>query len=554
MRTYSMKRNILNIAAAFAILAVDAGAQNLDPTVEVSRAYEGKLIEVHKPVLEMAVPDTIHRFDLDFDYAVSESPYRGSYEFNPYTMSMKPTSSRRKHGTFYLNAGAGYTLHPVVDAVWSPALNKDNMSLDVYAVNRSYVGNYYASGGGEDWFGYDFLSKAGASYRIGWGGGTFRVGAEYNGVALKDCFKSRMYDAVDVDLSVASVASSATKFMYDLNFRYRFAEDKIRDYAQGDYLSEHLFRFDAVLGPKIGKHKILIDLGVEYDMYAGDIHAGIGEVAVVPRYAYEKGGLKIDAGLRFSLLMTNNADKSVFGSSGQLFYPDVKVSYALAPDALKVYAFAGGGNKINTYASMIAENHHFDLGYGRSLSPLLDVTLERISGAAGLEGRIGSAFSYDLRAGYADYANAPMAAVVDVDGTLLPASGYSASRKWFAVVEWNLDMERVRFDGSAVYTNTWGYDRQRFIAPSAVSGDVSFVYNWKKRIFAGVDCEWALGRRNAVYTVPGYADLGAYAEYVAARRMSFWLRAGNLLNMNIQRDMLFAEKGINFTVGIKLNL
>ena len=547
-----MKMKIFYVVA-FAALAVEAGAQNLDPTVEVSRAYEGKLMEVHKPVLDMAVPDTIHRFDLEFDYAVSESPYRGSYEFNPYTMSMKPTSSRRKPGTFYLNAGAGYTLHPVVDAVWSPDLGKDNMSVDVYAHNRSYVGNYYASDGGKDWFGYDFMSKAGASYRVGWGSGTFRLGAEYNGVALKDCFKNRMYDAVDVDLSVASVASSSTRFMYDVNLKYRFAEDKIRNYAPGDYISEHIFRFDAVLGPRFGKHNVLIDLGVEYDVYDGDVRAGVGEVAVVPRYVYEKGGLKMDVGLRFAMLMSRNADKTVFGSSGQLFYPDVKLSYALIPDALKVYALAGGGNRINTYASMIEENHHFDLGYGRSVSTPLDVTLERISGTAGLEGRIGSAFSYDLRAGYANYANAPMSAVVEIDGVMYPAVGYSASQKWFAAIEWNLDVERVRFDGSAVYTDTWGYDAGRFIVPAAVSGDVSFVYNWKKRIFAGVDCEWALERPGAVYTVPGYADLGAYAEYVAARRMSFWLRAGNLLNMNIQRDLLFAEKGINFTVGIKLN-
>lgn len=40
-------------------------AQDLDPTVEVSRVYEGKLIEVHKPAIAMAVPDTLYRFDQD---------------------------------------------------------------------------------------------------------------------------------------------------------------------------------------------------------------------------------------------------------------------------------------------------------------------------------------------------------------------------------------------------------------------------------------------------------------------------------------------------------
>ena len=60
-----MKRNILNIAAAFAILAVDAGAQNLDPTVEVSRAYEGKLIEVHKPVLVVNANKFAYKAEID---------------------------------------------------------------------------------------------------------------------------------------------------------------------------------------------------------------------------------------------------------------------------------------------------------------------------------------------------------------------------------------------------------------------------------------------------------------------------------------------------------
>ena len=72
-------RNIFTFVVAFATFAGYASAQNLDPVVEVNRAYEGKLMEVHKPVLDMAVPDSIMRFDLDFDYSVFESPYKGSY-------------------------------------------------------------------------------------------------------------------------------------------------------------------------------------------------------------------------------------------------------------------------------------------------------------------------------------------------------------------------------------------------------------------------------------------------------------------------------------------
>ena len=54
--------------SALLMSASAAYSQDLDPTVVVDRAYEGKLIEVHKPALEMSVPDTVMRFDLDFDY------------------------------------------------------------------------------------------------------------------------------------------------------------------------------------------------------------------------------------------------------------------------------------------------------------------------------------------------------------------------------------------------------------------------------------------------------------------------------------------------------
>jgi hypothetical protein len=61
---------------------------------------------------------------------------------------------------------------------------------------------------------------------------------------------------------------------------------------------------------------------------------------------------------------------------------------------------------------------------------------------------------------------------------------------------------------------------------------------------------------NSAYesVIPGYADLGVYFEYAASHILSVWARGGNLLNMTIQRNPIYAEKGINFTVGVCLNL
>ena len=69
---------------------------------------------------------------------------------------------------------------------------------------------------------------------------------------------------------------------------------------------------------------------------------------------------------------------------------------------------------------------------------------------------------------------------------------------------------------------------------------------------AGLYCRFATARSAAGFRVPGYADLGVSAEYAMNKKIAFWLRGGNLLNMEIQRDILYAEKGISFTAGICL--
>lgn len=95
------------LAAAVASWPLAASAQNLDPTVEVNRSYEGKLIEVNKPMLEMAVPDSVLRFDLEFDYEVFDNPYKGAYEFKPYTMQLQPVGQASQQQRLYMKLGAG---------------------------------------------------------------------------------------------------------------------------------------------------------------------------------------------------------------------------------------------------------------------------------------------------------------------------------------------------------------------------------------------------------------------------------------------------------------
>lgn len=570
-----MKKYIygLTVLAASALSVHVSVAQNLDPTVEVSRAYEGKLMEVHKPVMEMAVPDSVLRFDLDFDYSVFESPYRGSYEFNPYAMTMRPTLAPQKRKMFYLRAGAGYTFHPTLDLVFSPRTSKA-FSMDVYALNRSYIGEYreldtrlQPTGG--FWKGNDLMSRAGADFHFDWRRARLDFGAGYYGLHRKDTLASSGYNALDFFARVRSKSSWPERFLYDVGLKYRLAGDRMLSGDSERLLREHNIGLDMRLGPAMHScHNLYFDLGLELDAYSGGLDASIGEFSFVPHYCFRKGVVDIDLGVRLSKLIRDDE-----GTRGQLVYPDVTMKFGIVKNALSLYLRAGGGNRINTYSSLLEENHHLNMTFGR-YCPLLDATVERVSLILGFEGRISSKFGYNIRGGYANFKNAMLAAVaptftetVDTfEGVgLLPAVGYAPYQKWFVALDWNFKSERVSLDGGLEYVDAWGdafgpEAASGVFRPAALTGDVAFEYNFKRRIFAGVDCRFSTSREAYVpvfaeaRVLPAYADLGISAEYAVGSRFSVWLRGGNLLNMNIQRSPLYAERGVNFTAGICLSL
>ena len=588
-----MKRYILLAIAAVAA-TYSLGAQDLDPTVVVRREYEGKLTEVHKPQLDMQVPDSVTRFDLDFDYSVFDKPYKGAYEFNPYVLTMQPASAVQNPKQLYLKAGAGYTLYPVFDLVWATPF-RNAFRMDVYGTHRSYVGSYRAfkpelpadgpvvidrwlESGGEHGYtqvGYDLETKAGLDCSYDWKSGVADFDASYYGIAAKDEIKTRHYDALDLKVGVASKSMEDSYFKYDVDMRYRYGADVMK-YAGSDMrLDEHVFGVEAVLGQvmhkDVGTHKVLFDVGMDLAAYGHTVYSGVaGEFHIVPHYVFQYNSrLMADLGVRLAKVLRSDLSEGMFGAKEQIVYPDVTVTFDAVPQYLRIYTHVGGGNRMNTYSSILDRNHHFGLEFGRGLWPFMDFDVERVSAFLGFEGRLGK-FTYDLYGGYVNYANAILDAVVVGElfesEQYLPGMGYASYQKAIAAFDWDWKTESLHFAGNLDYLYAFGLGKvDGLFAPAAFTGDVAFEYNWSRRIYAGVDCQFSTGRKgsvvdlfrgNAVYdaVIPGYADLGVYFEYAASHVLSFWARGGNLLNMTIQRNPIYAEKGINFTIGVCLNL
>lgn len=573
-------------SAALAACAVTASAQNLDPKVEVNRDYEGKQMEVQKPFVEMAVPDSVLRFDLDFDYSVFENPYKGAYEFKPYTMELQPAGHYEAPVRFYLNAGAGYRLHPTLDMVWAPCYDGP-FKLDVYAHNRSYVGSYrkmqYADPSVTDSRVlltdrkniltdkglYDILSTAGVSGRYDWRALTGFFDVSYYGLLQRDELRRRAYNGMDASLRFRSNDTDAF-LTYDVKADYRLGFDDVKD---GDSMRENVLDVDAVLAMSLMEnHKMRFDLGVEMNSYSDCFNTGSVMLELAPHYMFRYGRWNFDLGFRVApLLKTGEVSDTLMyrNAPGQYVYPDVDIAFDAIPGAMKTYLRVGGGPRLNSYSSFLSRNHHFDMTYGRGRWGLLDNTVERVSVTAGLDGRIGSSLSYDFRVGYANYKNDFFDAVTVLQpltsgqSAYMPGIGWSDSQKVFAALDWKWENESFRFDGNLLCTPWTDLDAPGLFKPAVLTGDAAFTYNWNRRIYAGVDCMFSTGRNGSVLyyddmkqdaKVPGYADLGVYFEYMTSRKLSFWLRGGNLLDMTIQRDLLYAEEGVYFTLGICLKL
>lgn len=561
--------------------------QNLSPTIEVSREFRGKLAEASKPLMEMSVPDSVNRFDLDFDYEVFDKPYSSAYVFSPFVLAMRPEDTADRGKTFYLNAGIGYSLHPVFDLVWEPRMKKTKgkYAMSVYAKHRSFIGKYRSFDHDMDASeivrltsmhpfgeyskkGYDAYTNVGTNGRVDYSGGVFGYDIGYVGIHRD----ADLFNAVDAKFHVNSTPKNERSFVYDIRADYRYLND-IYAFDKSS-LDGHELQFDISLGGDIRHtHNVLVDFNVDYVNYshASDIYSA-GSYTVVPHYIFIHGPWHVNAGLKLSFTTSNNRSM-VYHAKNQIAYPDVSVSLAAIREAMSIYAAVTGGNNIYTYSSLLERDHRFNNTFfrmGRDYSCWIDTEIERVNVSLGIKGRIANCFSYNLRGGYALYGNTlfdGIAAKVGSEGKeeLAAMFGYTASQKAYVSLDWKLGLEMFEFSGKLDYSHFWSLgsptDMAGLFVPAALTGEVSLMYNWKKRVYAGIDCVFATARKGNVLrndgvkdaVIPGFADLGVSMEYRIDRKLSVWLRGGNLLNMDVQYNPLRAESGISGTVGVRLN-
>ena len=597
-----MRRYIILAAALTACAALSA--QNLNPTVEVTNDFQGKLMEVEKHGVQMAVPDSLLKFDWNFNYSVFDNPYKGAYEFSPYRIEMKPDATVRDNRRFYLRAGAGYNLHPEAQLVLTPNI-KGKFGFSIYDDFKGYFGPYHSIAidrtnndglvgpTGETYNGSELSNRVGTTLRYDAPGTVFtldagmdllRTGEQYFG-------GNRMLGG-SAALRARSLGQS--DFLYDVSLGWtglgnRPAQAPVSSANEVRY-TEHDAGLDARFVYHLGgSHSLRFEPSYHHVIFAEQYGKAFADIVdIAPAYVFSDGGFSFQAGVRFSdVWRGSESDPSVSYSipeyKGRKFYPDVRIYYEAVPDKLVLTAKVVGGQHFNTYGSYLRDNHHLSIRSTQYYSGLSgDTTVNTFDAGLGVSGRVRSIFQYGIEAGFARYFNAPLDAIAslyDYDETSIHTTGPESIPVTIPVIGMmNYDLLYADLNG-AVATDRLDASAHLRVQKSDLkpdmekgnfavdlplfSGIADVVYNWNRRVFAGVSAQWATAREGKDFYVafgnkfdchvPGWVDLGVTAEFRANNRFSLWAEGRNLLNQTVMRNFMVAEKGPYFTAGICLN-
>ena len=547
----------INLAIAMMALCAPLSAQNINQSVQVTNDYVTRFADFQKQGPVLGVPDSLYRFDYSFDYSVFETPYKGSYEFSPYQISVKPEARLYDGNKLFLRAGAGFTFHPQFELAWQMLQEKD-FSIGVFAEAGGYAGNFRRRGVEGAFPGRDLSGRVsvGGQYlrpavRLSYNFGYETIFAKEGG-ADPTPFNSKFHSFVAAG-RIQSQERPGNRMYFDIYGQFRHSTERGVTGALGNRLTgENDLRISLSAGPVLAdKYGILLDAFFEMDSMRGGDISGFDEIygelfggtrgatlaSLKPHLDFLLGPVHLDAGVRI--------DYSQLGSGKKFSVaPDVLARMAIESANLELYAGVSGGQTVQSHYD-VKQINHFAFMTGSSAT----VSQEDIRIRAGVQGHAGSHLQYELEAGYVFYVNMPLASLYGV----LPMDYKSV----YGQGSFSWRDERLELDGALSYNYMKLYGISDAYAPPAFKADVRGRYNWEKRIWAGAFVEAASARMSLAGDgawIPWYANLGLTCEYRIDSRWTAWGEVGNLAAMAVERVPGFIEKSPYLTVGFTFKL
>lgn len=559
---------ILLLCCTFALAAQN---QKIDPTVEVNRDYQGKMMEITKGKLNTATADSLNSFNLDFSYSFFNKPYKDMYEFSAVPSASIPEMDTIYTPWLHAKGGIGFPFTAQASILVSPRLTKGNylnMMGDFNLFNGKVPeiaimeGKAQESGRKVDNKEYSY--GVGAGYTHAWRSGELGISVGFNG-GYSTYYGYRTNDAADAadhSYTVAGIemgikSSGAGKYGQKMNYALKGKFSHTSDKGMRE-LQENIFSISAEAGPTVGRYnKFMAAVSVEAADAGNAAHYTAGLFGITPQYRFENGKLKVNLGIK---LQGHFGDREKRDRYHSYIFPAVDLSFNLLPRNLWLYGKVDGGNVLNSYTGTLAQNRHISPDHTPAGLMTGSIPLD-VEG--GFKGRFTDRFSFSVFAGYTIHKGLQQFYHDQRNGW--SNTFYSNTNRFGIGASAVVATERFQGEISALHSFWTKGKKSSFInglAPvgfPSIEGEARIRYNWEKKVYATVECTFRgetgyLCLDAAQGTVPAFADLKAGVEWVYSPVVTFWLQGCNLLDAPLQYHPFYAGRRIGFYAGIIVEL
>jgi len=553
-------------------------------TVEVSRPYDVNLDGIRKPAIPISLDDSLHRFDVHFDYSIFNRPYGDLYDFTPYESIQLSTVGANRTPFVYARLGARYVpgdrgIMPAAE-IYLQTKPKNGFCSGLYGRHNSFFGDLGASF--EDFATLHtgrMQNTVGGDITYDWATGELMFDVKYDFDRYKYSRSDFGGNPVSIHKNNSLTASfnlnSAQKednmIYYYVTLSYRntqkaftlesFYDSPLRGLSE---LGEGFLTLDGYVGATFDIHRVYVDMNIEYATYSGVHDFNIGVVEFSPIYQFQRKWLDARLGVKFG---------SRYGIAGEIvepgldlsarsnIFPDVDVRFTLLDKSLWAHAVVTGGNDLNTYSRMIDDcpivvpTCTMDFG-----SRPVDATLS-------LESVIGGRLGINLEGNFKIFRN-KMIFVPLFDGTGLTqmTASYRNVNQFSAQAEVFWRSQDLTVGGRLRYASYRDrYEKTVVTEMPAWTGYAFIRYNFRERIIAQLECNYRSSTSGMMasttqyfimpptYEVPSIVDLDLNVNFLVNKYFSVFAKVGNILNHRNEYMPLYLEPGRNFGAGISLN-
>ncbi|MEN6617953.1 MAG: hypothetical protein ABFC28_00400 [Rikenellaceae bacterium] len=594
----------LAVLCATGLLQPLYSQQKINPTLEVKRDFDARLLEIQKGKLNTTYSDTVGRFNLLFDYSIFDKPIKDLYEFSPLPSAQIERGSNLKYPVFYGNIGMDIPFNPHLDLYLQPNL-PSSLSLTVYGKHNSFWGkiplvNVDGQNTARD---KQKVSAPSAQNNLGldfgynWKNGELGVNIDYSkdffsfygynpvpeeysipigldGTLLPEKFTSgymrdtlsHVYDKFRGRFYIRSTNNRPNSFFYNIDFGYTFLGDKgnyeappvnnvlnsIKDF------DENYLNIGGVAGQNFARnHKFMVSFRYQTSNGTTTKSFNRSDMEIHPYYTFSRNRWIFELGIKFNKYTNPSVD------AFNIFFKG-NVSYELLKNRLWFYALADGKNNFQTYQNIMSVNPW--------ITPNIDIqnTEEPLIAKIGFKGQIKDRFSYNIYGGYNKY-------VKQMNLFYYSNMLYGPRNTFIATYK---DMHKFGFGGELFWKSkefesglSFKYNDYTNKNSSTVYNYPPFElrafgrYNWRERIVFGASLHFRSKTHTLFYFDPYNNDPSAVSEYISQftsvnldvtyvlnNKVSLYLKLNNILDTNELYSMYYGGPGAGIGFGAILRL